>query len=314
MDFAQSPALCWRSARAPFIHQNSLLRPRCSIPRRYASEEVLKPIPAHTFPQCESDPELCAHAIEDMRFFDSNPRTNLATFLSTWLEKEAVDLEISALMVNHADLNLYPSARDVEQRSLSMLMDLFHSPIKHDDLSDDERSQVGQATTGSTEAILLGLLAMKMNHRSRREAQAQAGGKSKAPAGGRPNLVTGKHAHFAVDKFAAFFDVELRQLDVTAEKPFFDVDAFRASADSLVDENTIGVCLVLGNTYTGHMDDVQATSDVVEEVNRRKGLQVGIHVDAASGGFVAPFHFPSLAWDFQVRATERCHVHLSRRH
>ena len=57
-----------------------------------------------------------------------------------------------------------------------------------------------------------------------------------------------------------------------------------------------GICAILGTTYTGEYEDIKAINDLLVE----KKLDCPIHVDAASGGFVAPFVDPDLVWDFRL--------------
>ena len=70
-----------------------------------------------------------------------------------------------------------------------------------------------------------------------------------------------------------------------------------------VDENTIGVAAVLGTTFTGHADDIQGIDAMLAGLRDERGLDVPLHVDAASGGFVWPFLYPQTPWDFRL---EQC--------
>lgn len=78
-----------------------------------------------------------------------------------------------------------------------------------------------------------------------------------------------------------------------------------AEAIKHVDENTIGVFVILGSTYTGGFESVQGMSDKLDEYETNTGHHVPIHVDAASGGFVAPFVYPDLMWDFRLPRVQR---------
>jgi glutamate decarboxylase len=71
-------------------------------------------------------------------------------------------------------------------------------------------------------------------------------------------------------------------------------------AAKLVDENTIGVIAILGSTFDGSYEPVKEISEALDRVQADTGVDVPIHVDAASGGFVAPFIDPDLEWDFRV--------------
>jgi glutamate decarboxylase len=151
------------------------------------------------------------------------------------------------------------------------------------------KGAIGTATVGSSEAVLLGGLAMK----KRWQAKMKAQGKDTS----RPNIVMGNNAQVALEKFARYFDVECRLIPVSAESHYcLDI----AKAAEACDENTIGVYVILGSTYTGHFEDVEGMSKELDRIQQEKGWDIPIHVDAASGGFVAPFAFPKLKWSFEV--------------
>jgi len=102
--------------------------------------------------------------------------------------------------------------------------------------------------------------------------------------------------HVCWKKAARYLDIEERYTHCTQDR--YTLDPREAVA--LVDENTILVCAILGSTYTGEYEDVERLSQLLDLKNKAEGLDVGIHVDAASGGFVAPFVRPDLLWDFQL--------------
>ena len=77
---------------------------------------------------------------------------------------------------------------------------------------------------------------------------------------------------------------------------------------ALVDENTIGVIPILGTTYTGEFEPIKEIHDLVVEYNAEHGTDIAIHVDAASGGFVAPFLHPALEWDFRLPQVKSINV------
>jgi glutamate decarboxylase len=156
---------------------------------------------------------------------------------------------------------------------------------------------VGTATVGSSEAIHLAGLALKFRWRARRMARGGA-----AAAGAeRPNLVMGANVQVCWEKFARYFDVEPRYVPLTSDRFIIGVD----EAMTMVDENTIGVVGILGSTYTGEYEpiaelDAALTTLCNEKGGAAAGWDVPVHVDAASGGFVAPFLQPDLAWDFRL--------------
>lgn len=166
----------------------------------------------------------------------------------------------------------------IHARCISIIGDMWKS-----------KGAVGTATIGSSEAVQLGGLAMKKRWQAKRKAE----GKDAS----RPNIIMGNNAQVALEKFARYFDVECRLVPVSAESHHcLDIQ----KAVEMVDENTIGVYVILGSTYTGHFEDVEGMSNLLDKVQEEKGWDVPIHVDAASGGFVAPFAFPNLKWSFEL--------------
>ena len=76
-----------------------------------------------------------------------------------------------------------------------------------------------------------------------------------------------------------------------------------------LDENTIGVAAVLGTTFTGHADDFGGINDMLVELKKGDGgLDIPLHVDAASGGFVWPFLYPHSEWDFRLEQVRSINV------
>lgn len=180
-------------------------------------------------------------------------------------------------MIDHEE---YPKSAEIEQRCINILADLFHAPR-----SDGKPIGVGTACIGSSEAIMLAALAMKKRWQNMRRAQGLDTS--------RPNIIMSTAVQVCWKKAAKYFDIEERLVPCTEERYVIDP----SQATDLVDENTIGIAVVLGSTYTGQYEDVKAINDALVE----RGLDTAIHVDAASGGFVAPFVNPKLVWDFQLQ-------------
>ncbi|KAF8639285.1 hypothetical protein AX16_010357 [Volvariella volvacea WC 439] len=198
------------------------------------------------------------------------------------MPEEANKLIIENMNKNQVDLDEYPAATMIHNRCISMIADLWKAP---------EKSRViGTSTAGSSEAIMLGGLAMKKRWQEARKAA----GKDYF----HPNIIFGANAQVALEKFARYFDVECRLVPVKAQTGFV-LDP--KDAIQYIDENTIGVMVILGSTYTGHFEDVQEMSDLLDKLQEDTGLDIPIHVDAASGGFIAPFVYPDLKWSFDVR-------------
>jgi glutamate decarboxylase len=211
---------------------------------------------------------------------DGNPVLNLASFVNTFTTEKAREIANENITKNLADADEYPTLIDLTERNVSILGKLWHG---------DEAKPIGTATTGSSEAIMLGGLALKKLW----QRKQKAAGKSIA----NPNIIMGSNAQVALEKFARYFDVEARLIPVSAKSNHvLDLDQIEEN----VDENTIGIFVILGSTYTGAFEDVLGISKLLDDIEERKGLNVPIHVDGASGAFVAPFVYPELKWDFQI--------------
>lgn len=246
----------------------------------YGSRSLSNPVPKYRLPDGEMPARLAYQLIHDELALDGNPALNLATFVTTWMEPEAEALITESLNVNSIDQDEYPQTTEIQNRCVSILADLFHA--------HDAEHAMGTATVGSSEAIHLAGLAMKWRWRARQEAAGK-------PTD-RPNLVMSETVQVCWEKFVRYFDVEPRFVPITPERTVIDP----ALAMELVDENTIGVVGILGSTYTGEFEDIQGLSDALDEVQERTGIDVPLHVDGASGAFVAPFTQPDLAWDFRL--------------
>lgn len=236
-------------------------------------------LPKTCFPGVESDPRRVYALVHDELMLDGVSRMNLATFCTTWVEPEARTLMNESLDKNIVDKDEYPQTAELESRCVAMLADLWHAP--------DPTHAVGTSTTGSSEAAMLGGLAAKFRWRARRRV---AGADTT-----RPNMVCGP-VQVCWEKFARYFDVEIRQTPMTG-------DVFVMTPQQAVDrcdENTIAVVVTFGQTFTGLYEDVVAISAALDDLQERTGLDIDIHIDAASGGFLAPFVHPDLVWDFRL--------------
>ncbi|KAJ2706587.1 glutamate decarboxylase gad1 [Coemansia sp. IMI 203386] len=219
--------------------------------------------------------------IHDSLRFDGDPALNCATFLTTWMEPEAEKLIVENLGKNRVDIDEYEQTERIHRRCLAHLHDLWHGA--------EGEKPTGTVVVGSSEGIMLGGLAMKWRWRARR----QAAGKDAS----RPNIVFAANAQVALEKTARYFDLEARLVPVSAESRFC-LDVERAAA--MIDENTVGMFVILGSTYTGHYENVAEMSRRLDRLHADAGHDVPIHVDGASGAFVAPFAQPQLEWDFRV--------------
>lgn len=233
-----------------------------------------------TFPKDGMDPDEAYELLHTALMLDGTATLNLASFVTTWMEPQAEALIHDTLRKNHIDHEEYPVSSLVEEACVHMLGDLFHAP-------DPERV-VGVATIGSSEAIMLGLLAHKRAWKHRREAAG-------LPTD-RPNVVFGAETHVVWDKFANYFDVEMRKIPMRPDR--FTITA--ADVEERVDENTIAVGAVLGTTHIGEADPIEEIDALLVRLKRERGWDVPLHVDGASGAFVAPFAEPDLRWDFRL--------------
>lgn len=214
---------------------------------------------------------------------DGIPTLNFASFVNTGLDPHAEKLITANIVKNLADNDEYPSLIECQQRCINILADLWNAPVAPD------KNAIGTATTGSSEAIMLGGLAMKKTWQEKRKKLGKPIDK--------PNILMATVAQVALEKFARYFDVEDRLIHVTAESNHL-IDTSEIKKN--IDENTIGIFVILGSTFTGAFEPVEQISQLLDELQEETGLDIPIHVDGASGGFVAPFAFPHLKWDFSV--------------
>ncbi|KAI0928309.1 hypothetical protein AcW2_004358 [Taiwanofungus camphoratus] len=249
----------------------------------YGARYGTQPIPKYKLPSKGADAEAAYQLIHDELSLDGTPALNLASFVHTWMPKQADQLMMENISKNLIDQDEYPMTQVLHTRCVSILADLWHAP--------SAQQAIGTATTGSSEAIQLGGLAMKRIWQEKRKAA----GKSIHEPG--PNIVMGANAQVALEKFARYFDVEARLVPISKESKY-RLDP--QTAMQYVDENTIGVYVILGSTYTGHYEPVKEMAQLLDEYEKRTGHSVPIHVDGASGGFVAPFATPKLEWDFRI--------------
>ena len=252
----------------------------------YGNRYLLEPAPDHKLPKMGMTAEEAMGLIQQETVLDGLPTRNLATFVTTWMEPEAEQVIQEALRVNFIDHAEYTRSAEIEQRCIRMLADLFNAPGE----------TTGARTQGSSEAIMLGALSLKWKWRARREAANKSLD--------RPNLVFGGDVHVVWEKFCRYFDVEPRIVPLQPDKYTIGPE----DVEPHIDENTIGVAAVLGTTFTGHADDIAGINDYLVTLKREKGLDVPLHVDAASGGFVWPFLYPHSEWDFRLEQVRSINV------
>ena len=238
-------------------------------------------IPKHSLNKEEISPRIAYELIHDEMFFDANPRLNMASFVTTWMEPEAGKLMMEAIDKNLIDKPIYPQTLEVQQRCVSILANLFNAP----------EDATGTATTGSSEAIHLAGLVMKWNWKKWHKD------KFKKEPPGLPNIIMGSNVQVCWKKFTRYFEVEEIQVPTTPDNKL-DID----KAVDAINDFTIGVVGLLGNTYSGEFDDIKKLNKLISASNKKYGREVPIHVDAASGGGIAPFtkDHSKIVWDFKL--------------
>jgi len=255
-----------------------------AIEERYFTEPAID----RRIPDGSMGPRAALAVVQSEVLLDRDPAKNLATFVTTWMEPEARTVITENLHRNFIDHAEYPRTAEVAKRCVRMLHSLFNGP--------GEPDSPGAACAGSSEAVMLGALAMKWRWRNARKAAGE-------PAE-HPNLVYGADVHVVWDKFCRYFDVEPRRAPLAQGR--YTIGA--GDVEALIDENTIGVVAVVGTTFTGECDDVAGIDGLLGRLSDQHGWDVPIHVDAASGGFVFPFSDPGFEWDFRLERVRSINV------
>ncbi|XP_027340905.1 glutamate decarboxylase 1-like [Abrus precatorius] len=256
----------------------------------FASPYATDSLPRFCMPENSMPKEAAYQNIHDELQLDAIPKLNLASFVTTSMEEECNKLIMESINKNYVDMDEYPVTTDLHNRCVNMIARLFHAEI------GENETAVGAGTVGSSEAIMLAGLAFKKKWQNKRKAEGKPYDK--------PNLVTGSNVQVCWEKFARYFEVELREVEV--REGYYVMDP--AKAVELVDENTICVAAILGSTYNGEFEDVKLLNDLLMEKNKQTGWDTPIHVDAASGGFIAPFLYPELEWDFRLPLVKSINV------
>ncbi|XP_038999248.1 glutamate decarboxylase 4-like isoform X1 [Hibiscus syriacus] len=285
-----------------------------SVHSTFASRHVRNSLSRFKMPEDSIPKEAAFQIINDELMLDGNPRLNLASFVTTWMEPECNKLIMDAINKNYVDMDEYPVTTELQvhihiyihiqiffqffsqyvllmqNRCVNMIAHLFNAPL------GDSEAAVGVGTVGSSEAIMLAGLAFKRKWQNKRKAQGKPYDK--------PNIVTGANVQVCWEKFARYFEVELKE--VKLREGYYVMDPIKAV--EMVDENTICVAAILGSTLNGEFEDVKLLNDLLVEKNKETRWDTPIHVDAASGGFIAPFLYPELEWDFRLPLVKSINV------
>jgi glutamate decarboxylase len=255
-------------------------KPELQLPPAISMLEGGK-VPRHHMPPAELMPDTAYQIIHDELMIDGNARLNLATFVTTWMEPQAQQLMTECFDKNMIDKDEYPQTAEIEMRCVNILSHLWHAP-------DGPEEATGCSTTGSSEAAMLGGLTLKRRWQKRRAAAGLPND--------RPNIVMGINVQICWEKFANYWDVEMRLVPMEGNR--FTLSA--EEAVKLCDENTIGVVAILGSTFDGSYEPIADICAALDRLQADTGVDVPVHVDGASGAFVAPFIDPDLVWDFQL--------------
>lgn len=260
------------------FHQRTGQGPRSAVGARQLDPSIA--VPHHRLPDQGMGEQTAYELLSSELLLDGQARLNLATFVTTWMPSTAARMMAETADKNMIDKDEYPQTAAIESRCVNVLADLWHA-------SDSEQA-TGCSTTGSSEAAMLCGMALKWRWRERMRAAGK-------PTD-RPNLVMGINVQVCWDKFCRYWDVEPRLVPMEGERYHLDADHAIAQCD----ENTIGVVAIMGSTFDGSYEPVAEIAAALDELERDRGLSVPLHVDAASGGFVAPFLAPELEWDFRL--------------
>ena len=248
----------------------------------FGSEEMREPAPAEFIPRHKTPADIAYQIVKDETFPQTQPRLNLATFVTTYMDEYGTKLMNEAVGINYIDETEYPRVAVMCGRCINMVANMWHTPEKGD-------WKTGAVGIGSSEACMLGGVAAWLRWRERRKAEGKAYDK--------PNLVMSSAYQVVWEKFCQLWQIEMRTVPITHRHPTLNVE----QAIKMCDENTICVVPIAGVTWTGMNDDIEALDFALDGFNARTGYDIPIHVDAASGGFILPFLYPEKKWDFRLK-------------
>jgi len=173
----------------------------------------------------------------------------------------AVEAHKMFIETNLGDPGIFRGTKELEDRLIKMLGEFLHNP-----------NASGYICSGGTEANIQAIRAIRNLKKVR-----------------NPNIIVPKSAHFSFDKITDLLGVEVRKAELDAE---FRVDV--SSVESLIDEDTIALVGIAGTTELGQIDPIDELSKIAVESD------LGLHVDAAFGGFVIPFLDDKHPFDFEL--------------
>ena len=248
----------------------------------FGSDAMLQPSPVDKIPDGPTNPEIAYQMVKDETFAQTQPRLNLATFVTTYMDEYATRLMNEAININYIDETEYPRIAVMNGKCINIIANLWNTPEK-------AAWKTGALAIGSSEACMLGGIAAWIRWRERRQKEGKPFDK--------PNFVISTGYQVVWEKFAQLWQIEMRQVPLTLEKTTLDPQ----EALKMCDENTICIVPIQGVTWTGLNDDVEALDAALDEFNARPGYNIPLHVEAASGGFILPFLDPERKWDFRLK-------------
>lgn len=248
----------------------------------FGTNAMLNPAPDQKIPDGPTIPTVAYQMVKDETFAQTQPRLNLATFVTTYMDEYATKLMNEAINVNYIDETEYPRVAVMCQKCINIVANLWNTP-------ETNFWKAGALAIGSSEACMLGGIAAWKRWIERRKKAGKPYDK--------PNFVISAGYQVVWEKFASLWNIEMRQVPLTKQHITLDID----EAIKMCDENTICVVAIQGVTWTGLNDDVEALDAALDKYNAQTGNEVCIHVDAATGGYILPFLFPEKKWDFRLK-------------
>lgn len=263
-------------------HDEQLLSPT------FGSRALREPVPKYKLPMGEMRPRNAYQIVHDELMLDGNSRLNLATFVTTWMEPEARTLMEECFDKNMIDKDEYPQTAELEMRCVNILSRMYHAP--------EEAKSCGCSTIGSSEAVMLGGMALKWKWKERMKAKGKPIDK--------PNLVLGIDVQVCWEKFCRYWEIEPRFIPMKDGRSGVTPEEVIKRCD----ENTIGVSITMGTTFTGEYQPVKEINKALDRYNADTGHEVSIHIDGASGGFILPFLQKDIEWDFRLKWVKSINV------
>ena len=248
----------------------------------FGTPEMREPAPTDFIPKHGTPAEVAYQIVKDETFPQTQPRLNLATFVTTYMDDYGTRLMNESVGINYIDETEYPRVAVMCGRCINMVANMWNSPEKAE-------WKAGAVGIGSSEACMLGGVAAWLRWRERRKAAGKPYDK--------PNLVMSTAYQVVWEKFCQLWQIEMRTVPITPDHPTLDIQG----AIKRCDENTICIVPIAGVTWTGMNDDIESLNDALEIYNAKTGYDIPIHVDAASGGFILPFLNPHKKWDFRLK-------------